>query len=178
MENPRSQTKVAMNFGAMYGLASAAMMLIFYFMGADMQAKAPQYLGYLLLILFTFMGIKNYRDQDLGGYISYGKSLGTGVLISVFGGVVTGAFTLLLFLLIAPEMTQKILDMTQQRLVEQGMPEDQIAMAMEYTRKFMTPTWLFIFSILGSAFMGFIFSLIISIFMKKEENPFGSSNVG
>ena len=75
-------------------------------------------------------------------------------------------------------MTQKIMDMSQQQLMDQGMSEEQIATALDYTKKFMTPTWLFIFSILGTTFIGFLFSLVISIFLKKEENPFNSNNLG
>ncbi len=74
-------------------------------------------------------------------------------------------------------MIQRILDSTQQNLVEKGMSDDQIEMAMDYTRTFMTPIWLFTFSVLGTTLMGFIFSLFISIFMKKEESLF-KSNIG
>ncbi|HRH67422.1 MAG TPA: DUF4199 domain-containing protein [Bacteroidia bacterium] len=178
METPRSQTKVAMTYGTMYGLAAAALMLIFYFLDTDVKSKAPQWTGWLLLIVFIVLGIKSYRDQDLGGHIGYGKSLGTGVLISIFGSIISGAFTLIFFMFIAPEMIQKILDMSQQQLMDQGMSEDQITIAMEWTRKFMTPTWLFIGSVLGTTFMGFLLSLIISIFMKKEQNPFSSNTLG
>jgi hypothetical protein len=177
MENKRSQIKLAMNFGAIYGLSSVAVFLVFYFIGTDIQSKLPQWISYLLLVLLIVTGIKSYRDEDLGGYISYGKSLGTGTLIALFGGVITGFFTLIFFNYIAPDMVQRILDETQKNMMEQGMSDEQVEMAISYSRKFMTPIWLFVFSVLGSAFMGFIFSLIISIFMKKEQTPFGS-NIG
>src|SRR4051812_23385089 len=109
----RTQLKVAMNYGAMYGLAAAAIYLIFYFAGADVQAKSPQYIGYLLLIVFLVMGIKSYRDQDLDGYISYGKSLGTGILIGLFGGIITGFSTVLMFTVIDPALAGKILEKVQ-----------------------------------------------------------------
>lgn len=177
MENPRSQIKVAMNYGGYYGLSGVITFLAFYFIGTDMQSKLPQLLGYVLLIVFMVMGIKSYRDEDLGGSISYGCSLGTGILISIFGGIITGAFTVLFFSYIAPEMTQKILDQTEQGLLEGNMSEAQVEQAMTYTRKFMAPGWLFVFSILGSAFMGFIFSLIVSIFLRKNQDPFQSQQV-
>jgi hypothetical protein len=177
MENQRTQTKVAMNYGTLYGLSSVAVFLLFYFLGTDIESRLPQYLSYAILIMFIVMGIKSYRDEDLGGYISYGKSLGTGVLISVFGGILTGVFTLIFFLYIAPEMSQKIMEAAQQNMAEKGMSDEQIESAMSISQKFMTPPWLFVFSVLGSAFMGFIFSLLISIFMKKEQNPF-NSNIG
>lgn len=177
MENPRSQVKVAMSFGAMYGLANAAVALIFYFIGTDIQSKAPQLLGYTALILSIILGIKSYRDTELGGFISFGKSVGTGLLISIFGGMIIGAFTVLLFTYIAPEMMQLIINATEEKLAQQSMSEDQMQIALGYTRKMMTPIPLFIFSIIGSAIAGLIFSLLISVFMKKEQNPF-NTNVG
>ena len=166
-----------MSYGLFFGLCGIASFLLFYFTGANMQSSWPNYVTYILLVMFIVMGIKSFRDETLGGFISYGKSLGTGVLISVFGGIIVGAFTALFFIYIAPEMTEKIIQAAQQDMVEKGMSEDQIEMTGNMTRKFMTPMWLFFFSILGNAFMGLIFSLIISIFMKKEQNPF-SSNIG
>ena len=119
------------------------------------------------------MAVKNYRDQDLGGFISYGKSLGTGTLIGLCGGVIAGFFTVILFTVIDPGLAQKIIEKAQQDMIEKGnLSEEQINMGISMTRKFMNPAFLFIFSILGTAFMAFIFSLLISIFTKKEQTPF------
>lgn len=177
MENPRTQTKLAMTYGTYYGLAGVVSFMIFYFMGTDIQSRVPQYVGYLIMVLFIVLGIKAYRDEDLGGYISYGKSLGTGTLIALFGGIISGAFTVVFFTWIAPDMMDNIIAASQEKMLEDGMDEKSMEMALEYTRKFMTPIWLFIFSILGSAFMGLLFSLIISVFMKKDQSPF-QSNIG
>lgn len=169
----RTQVKVAMTYGAMYGLASSIIYLIFYFAGAEFDNKAPQWIGYLILIGTLFAGIKSYRDQDSGGFLSYGRSLGTGVLIGLFGGIITGFFTVIMFTVIDPGLSEKIIEKAQQDMIERGgMSEDQIEMGMSWTRKFMSPVVLFFFSILGSVFMAFIFSLIISIFTKKEQPPF------
>jgi hypothetical protein len=177
MENKRSQLKVAMNYGTLYGLAGVALTLLFYFLGVDLQSRIPQVINYAILITFISMGIKSYRDEDLGGFISYGKSLGTGTLIGLFGGIISAIFIVIFFNYIAPEMIQKILDSSQQKLAEKGMSDEQIEQAISITRMFMKPVWLFLFSILGSTFAGFLFSLIISIFTKKEDNPF-NSNIG
>jgi hypothetical protein len=169
----RSQWKVAMTYGAMYGLASSIVYLIFYFAGADIDNKAPQWIGYLILIATLYIGITNYRNNDQGGYISYSRSLGTGVLIGLFGGIITGFFTVIMFTVIDPGLAQKIVEKAQEDMIEKGnMSEEQITMAISWTQKFMNPIVLFLFSILGSVFMSFIFSLVISIFTKKEQTPF------
>jgi hypothetical protein len=171
----RSQVKVAMNYGAMYGLSAAVVYFIFYFAGADFQAKAPQYISYILLIVFLVMGTKSYRDQDLAGYITYGRSLGTGVLIGIFGGIITGFSTVLMLTVIDPTLVEKIITKAQEQMVEKGtMTDDQIEIAMKWTRKMMSPVFLFLFSIVGAAFLSFVFSLITSIFTRKEQTPFQS----
>lgn len=172
MEEKRSQNKVAMHYGAMYGLASVVVGLIFYFAGADLQSKAPQWIGYILMIAILYMGIKNYRDQDLQGFIGYGHSLGTGVLIGLYGGIIIGFYTVLLFKYIDPDLVVKILERAEEDMLASGTPESQVEVAMEWTKKFMNPGMLFVFSVLGSAFMAMLFSLVISAFLKKEQKPF------
>ncbi|MCC7231686.1 MAG: DUF4199 domain-containing protein, partial [Bacteroidia bacterium] len=154
MESSRSQLKVAMNFGAMYGLAGIAISLIFYFTGASLESKIPQILTYLAQLIIIIIGIKSYRDNDLGGYIGYGKAVGTGLLISIFGGILAGAFSVIFFSFIAPDMVDRILAAAQQNMIDKGMSEEQIEMGLEWTKKFMTPGWLFIFSIISAAFFG------------------------
>jgi hypothetical protein len=123
------------------------------------------------------MAIKSHRDEDLGGYISYGKSVGTGILISVFGGAIVGVFSIVLFTLIDPAMTERILDTARQQMIENGLPDDQVEQAVEISRQFLTPIWLFVFGLVGSAVVGLILSLIVSVFTKREASPF-DSNLG
>ena len=48
--------------------------------------------------------------------------------------------------------------------------DQELDLALSMTTKFMQPHWMMIMSVLGGTFMGFLFSLIISIFVKKD-NP-------
>jgi hypothetical protein len=168
----RTQLKVGMSYGAIYGLGASVVTFLFYFLGADLQSKIPQLLGYIILITTIVYAIKNYRDKDLNGAISYGHALGTGVLVGLFGGIITAFFTVLLFTFIDPELIEKIISKATEQMTEKGMTEEQMDMGIRMTRKFMTPGFLFIFAMIGSAFMSLIFSLIIAAIMKKDPNPF------
>ena len=44
----------------------------------NMQSKWPQWIGYLLLITFMVLGIKSFRDEEGGGFISFGRLAGYG----------------------------------------------------------------------------------------------------
>ena len=129
-------------------------------------------LNYVILIAVIFYGTNAYRDQHMEGYISYGKSLGTGVLISVFAGVIMGIFTYLLYAVIDTELLDKSLMLMQEQMLQRGVPESQIEAVTEMQEKFKSPLILMFSSILSYGFMGFIFSLITSIFTKKDKPIF------
>lgn len=175
-ENPRTLTKVGMKYGLIYGVALIGVSLIFYLLGTDLQSKIPQVLSYGVLLAVIIIGTKAYRDEDLGGFISYSKALGTGIVISFFGSIIVAFYMYLFFSFIDPSMTDKILETAQQQMMEKGLPDDQVEMAVEMQKKFMTPGWMFAFTILGYTFFGFILSLITSIFIRRnQENPFNSN---
>ena len=48
--------------------------------------------------------------------------------------------------------------------------DEELELGLEMTAKFVQPRWMLILGVLGGTFMGFIYSLIISIFTKKD-NP-------
>jgi len=51
---------------------------------------SSEWLGYLVMIIglsMIFVGIKQYRDKNLGGVIGFAKSLQIGVLISLIAGL-------------------------------------------------------------------------------------------
>jgi hypothetical protein len=177
MNPTRTRLQVAATYGVYYGLAVVVSMMTFYLLNIDVRSKLPSIVNYLLMVLFIVVGVKSHRDQDLNGNISYGGALATGTLISAAGGFIVGGFSIILFSFIDPEMTNRILDASREQLLEQGQSEEQVEMALQMARKFMSPAWLFVFGILGNALLGLFFSLFTSIFLKKEANPFQSDNI-
>jgi hypothetical protein len=170
-ENPF--IKQTMTYGLITGIALIIYTLILYM--ADMLLDQNTILGlinYMILIAGIYIGTKSYRDQNLNGFISYGKSLGTGVLISVFAGIVMGVFTYLLYEVIDPQLLEKSMRLVQEEMLKRGVPESQVETLTEAQRAMRSPIVLMFGSILTYGFMGFIFSLITSIFTKKEEPIF------
>jgi hypothetical protein len=170
----KSTFKAAMGYGALLGLGLIIISVIFYLIGKS-DSGIVQYLNYAAIIAALIYGIKDYRDNYLGGYISYGKSLGTGTLIALFASIIT-AFYLFIFLsFIDQAFIANIVEKSMQAMREQNKTEEEIEMAMKYSHIWANPTMFAIISIIGTTFIGFIFSLIISIFMKKEDPSFESN---
>ncbi|HAH58624.1 MAG TPA: hypothetical protein DCL86_10790 [Bacteroidales bacterium] len=116
-----------------------------------------------------------YRDKHSQGFITYGRSLASGALISLVAGVVMAVYTYVFFKFFDPELINQMLDTAAQNLADRGMTEDQIDQAMSFSAKTMTPIGLAIISMLSLTFYGTIFSLITSIFTKKEDTSFDAA---
>ena len=57
-------------------------------------------------------------------------------------------------------------------MLKRGIPEEQMEQAIEITKKFMTPVWMAVLSILQLTFFSTIISLITAAILKKQPNPF------
>jgi hypothetical protein len=165
-----SMFQTTLIWGLITGLATVIYSLILYFLDLSLN-KAAGYLSYVIIIGGIFLGSKAYRDQSLGGFISYGKALGTGVLISLFTSILFVVYTILLYTVIDPELVNKTIEMSQLQLEERGMNADQIEKGMEITKNFFVPLAA-VSVFFAFVFFGFIFSLITSAIVKKDGDAF------
>ena len=165
---------IAMNYGVILGVVIVIVSLLFYMMG-ETTNKLQSWLNYVIMIAAIYIGVKHHRDNDLNGYISYGAALGTGTLIILVAAIMLGVYMFVFTKIIDPDFIQYILDKAESDMEDQGQTQKQIKIAMKYTAMMMTPFWIAIMSSIGTIFMGFIFSLITGIFLKKKDPSFDSN---
>jgi hypothetical protein len=168
---PNSFIRHTLNYGSLTGGGLILFSLIMYSIDINMQSPL-MYLAFLILAAGIFFGITSYRDNFLGGFISYGKCIAVGVMISLFASILLAVYSYLFFTFFDTTSIQKILDMTEEKLVKKGMSDEQIEMGMKYTAKFMTPVWMSTMTVIMYVFWGAIISLIIGIFTKKTDPSF------
>ena len=165
--------KSTMTYGLITGLVLVVYTLLLY--ATDNLIKQNFFLGilnYIILIAGIVMGTRSYRDQFLGGYISYSKALGYGVVISVFTGVIIGIFMYLLYGLIDPGLLEQSMKVIEEQMLNQGMSPNQVETISEMQRDFRSPFMMLISSVFSYALLGLIFSLITSAFLKKDKPIF------
>jgi len=168
--------KSAMTSGLILGIALVVFSLIIYIMGV---VKPPFWVGiiqYLIIIGGIVYGTIKFRDDDLGGEISYSKALGFGILICVFASVISGIYTVILMTVIDPDFINKMMSAIEEEYVKMGMSEDQIEASMKIVGKMQSPVIMAISQVIGFAFMGTIFSLVTSAFLKKDKPIFDTPN--
>ena len=165
--------KFAMNYGAVLGLCLMLIALLFWVFGVDEQESViPSILNNMVIIGFLVYAIIQYRDNVNNGVISYGSSLKLGTTVAFFSSVIMAVYTFIYITYLNPDMLANILNITEQTMLEANpeISDQQLDLALSMTAKFMQPHWMMIMGVLGGTFLGFLFSLIISIFVKKD-NP-------
>lgn len=171
MENKdQGMLKPALYYGLLTAVVLMIITLMFYMLGQSAN-RVQNWIGYVVMIGGLFYGIKSFRDQHRGGFISYGQSLGFGTMIGLFIGLITGVFVFVFYQYIAPDAIAEMLVAAEEKMLQTNpnMTDQEYDIAIKAASMFMKPSLMAVLGVIGSVFMCFIFSLILSIFLKKEE---------
>ena len=152
-------------------IASAVFNLALYFTGFQTEKLAVgqylQWIGFIIMIVVLFLGIKAVREESPGKYMSYGKGVGSGVLISLFSGLMSAVYTFIHFKFVNTEFVDYNMQLVRAKWEQAGMSADQMEKAEGFARMFMGPVAIAIMTPIMAVFFGLIISLILSIFLKR-----------
>lgn len=162
-----------MNWGGILGLALIGISLVLYLLDMT-ESTWAQWVNYGVIAALIYLGTKAKRESA-GGFISYGQGLGTGVGIAFFASILVAFYTYAFFTFIDPDMLEELILRAEDQMYEQGMPDDQVEMAMSWTRKFMMPGPMAAMVVFSYVLVGFVISLITSAILKKEDTSFDSN---
>ncbi len=170
MEEKVSVWKANLTNGLIMGLIGIVYSLLMWFLNLSLN-KAQGIVFVVVQLGVLYFLLKSYRDNFLHGQITYGQSVGAGVIILLYYSIIMAVFTYILYAIIDPGLVAKQLAMAEETMVNKGMPQAAIDAGMGIQAKIMKPAIMAPISIIGSMIWGVIISLIISIFIKKEGNP-------
>lgn len=127
-------------------------------------------LSMIIPVVCIVLAVKEYKATVPGGWMKFSDVFKHGLVICLVGGIIAAAYTVLYVQVIDPEFMTFIQEKQMNKMLEMGMPEDQIEMALNQSAKFQTPFWMFTWTLLGSVFIGTLISLIMAAVLKKP-NP-------
>lgn len=158
-----------------YGLALAGIAilieLLFYSLDVDRESKI-RWVAILIIIGAMVLGVKNYRDKELGGFITYGQSVKLSFLIGLYSAIVVSIFMYLFVKYFDPGLIEQIIESSEEQMLERNpnISDQEYEMAIEYTKRFTTAFWISIGTFFMLAIQAIIVALIVSIFMKKNND--------
>ena len=167
MENKPSTLMITLGYGVIIALALIVFSLVLYLLGLD---KTPglMYLSYVLLLAGIILVQINFRNKYQGGFIEYGKVFTIGMLTSLFLSIIVAIYTFVFFKYIDPGAMEESMALAEQKMIDRGMSDMEVEQGMAMAEKFQSIGFYTAMALIGNFIIGIIFSLITSIFIKKE----------
>jgi len=170
MEEKRSIWNETLNYGIILGLVSVGFSVLTYMF--DLTFKSWIMVPSLVISLgVLYFLLRAYRDHYNNGYITYGKSVGAGVIINLYAGIIAAIYIYVLYKFIDPGLVEKSLAFAQEKMIAKGVPEEALDAAASMQAKMMKPWIQAVTSVFYSVFFGLLISLIVSLFIMKKGNP-------
>ena len=170
MEQKVNVWKANLTNGLILGLAGVVYSLVVYFLDLSLnKVQGYVFMGIEAVILYFLL--KSYRDNYKHGQITFGESVGAGVIICLYYSLIMAVFAYLLYSFIDTGLVAKQLAFAEETMQKKGLPQASIDAAMTIQEKIMKPAIMAPLSILGNMLWGVVLSLIVSIFVRKEGNP-------
>ncbi len=161
--------KSALMPGVYLGIVLILYSVVLYVTGLSFN-KSLGYVSIAIMVVGIVVIQINHKKQQ-GNILTYGQGVGIAVVAMVYTGIITMVYTYLIYAVIDPDFYQQFLLFMEEeattKLIEKGMGEDQIQLALDMQQKFQSPVILAVGAAINSIFMGLIVSLISSIFIKK-----------
>jgi hypothetical protein len=169
MENEVNSKSIILNNGVILGIASILISVTLYALGAHLDPHwSTSVLSGGLFIGLIVVGITKYKEAN-GGFLSWGQGVKIGVGISIIAALLGVVYNYIFMNFIEPDFMTQIMDLQNQKLIDQGMSEEQIEATNALTENFKSPGIMAATGIIASAIGGFIISAIVAAIMKKSQ---------
>ncbi|HVU16066.1 MAG TPA: DUF4199 domain-containing protein [Candidatus Didemnitutus sp.] len=160
----------------LYGLIMTACNVVFtltlYFLGFEGEKiaslQAISWFGILIPIIVLTLGLRATREAAPDKSLSFGRGVGVGTLICLYGGLLSGIYRVIHIKWINPSLIDYQMDLLKQQWAAKHMPDAQIEGAEKFTRMFMGPIPQFLITVIFSVIIGVILSLIIAAIVKRD----------
>ncbi len=171
-----SYRPIAMRYGLIGALVLIGVGLIFNVLNlidyADNTSPgniASSILSWVIITAVFVLAVKTHRDEDLGGFITFGRAFGLAFLTGLVLALVSLVWTYVFMEFIDPSILEAVADKTRSDMLARGMSESQVEDVWGITSKFISApaiaAFAFIFTLIGNV----IFGLIVAAVMQKKE---------
>jgi hypothetical protein len=122
--------KIVWTFGLIAGAIMSVMMVATLPLMHTVSAEKSMIIGYTTMVaafLLTYFGVRTYRDNVLGGTISFGRAFTVGILITAIGCVCYTATWEVLYYNFMPDFGTKYATAAVNRAQRDGKSEAEVA---------------------------------------------------
>ncbi len=158
----------------MYGVYISALLIIVSLVVFVLELYAETwvaYVNYAILLGGVIISSLHYRNNRMGGFVTYGQSFSAGFMAGLYAAIIAGIFTFIFMSFMGDDYTAILLQKAEERMLEKrpDMSDEEYDMAMKFTENMMKPWWMAFMGLLNYVFFSLVFSLIASIFIKRPK---------
>ncbi len=166
-----------MNSAMLYGLyLGVAFSANFLFSQSQNTLLSLLHLPVLILIIyFTYKFAVNFRNNEPGGTISYGRAFTFVMMMHLFASIISAAVKFIFFRFIKTDYLSELMNLQLEMLetiMPDNFPEESVEMMYKLLETFQDPLNFSLFSILNNFFPALIIALIIAGVVKRDRSPF------
>lgn len=171
-------------FGLVLGAILAGNMVYM----VDLACNNPEFIandliGYAAMIVvfsLTFFGIRNYRNKQLSGAISFGKAFKMGALIALIGSTVYVVVWLFYYYLYVPDFVDKYTAHVLHQATVEGATtvelEAKSAEMNQFKKMYENPLFVVLITYSEVLPVGLVVALISSLILRKKAKAGSSSH--
>ena len=167
-------TKTILTYGLIGGVISIIGYIITFLTGHEDMTNA-MIIGFASMIVgfsLIFVGIKNYRDKQAGGSITFLKALKMGLLMSLITSTIYVFVWLIIFYNYYPNFAQQYGDKIVEQMREAGSTAEQINAQIAENAKvvedYKNPLMVILYTYVEILWVGIIFTLLAALILKKK----------
>jgi len=163
--------KIYLKYGLYYALGSILWALISYVLGIERMENGNliTLISIVIPISCIYLGIKEKRDKENNGFITYSKAFNLGLSITAVAIVISTVFTYFHIKYINTGLIEFVKNKQYIKMQEQGMDELAIEQGLSFSEPFMTPIGFTLTSFVMSFLVGIIISLIVAAILKRPD---------
>lgn len=182
IDNNETKIPSALNIAFKWALVSFLLYVIqtmasMYLNEGEYNPRAGGWMQMLLGIVILFfpltMAVKEYRDKEMDGYISFGRAFKTGFIYALITSALTLLFMIVFynFIIDFDTFVANQVDISVKLLKERGMSDAEISKTLSNSPAFVSQQWFSLIMVfVGTLTFNTIADLIVSAILKRN-NP-------
>lgn len=121
---------------------------------------------FLITFLTIYLGVKEYKNEDLGGYLTTTQGFKAGLKMAFIAGIIAAVFSFIYMQFIDPGLMERIMAAQEEQFEE--IPEDRRKMMENIMGIFSNPIFLAFFTVIWITLWGMVKGLVAGLILKKD----------
>lgn len=123
---------------------------------------------FILSVVVLWLGIRAVREENENKALTYGKGVGSGMMIALYAGIIGAIYVYAHFSFINPNFPDYLIEASRPKWAAIGMPDASMEAAEKAIRMFTKPGLQAATSFAFSMIASLIVSLITAAFLKQS----------